>query len=369
MFFLIESIHPLTHFSILSNHTAEYIKTPGSRAFSAAHEAKKRGPFNKKVLPLNTSSNIRTKRPSPDDGEPSPFDELAQDPDLERLVILQMAMQRNQNGNQFHPLGTTPTSNDPKYDILQQQAQLPKRDVNRVITEGFFWREYPACEQILYNHMHKYYEISAIQKNYKVQQFFNNVLVEEVRTAAEESGFTIDPDFCDKKLRDRIRCFYKTHLQNAKKRLATLQKHADSIENQFLVAVFIRCVRNPQLTFEESFAMANHNNSSSAVVPATGSGGGDADQENHHSAAAGGASKKQRRSRGMLDDTVVENPERLAAAPTTSSSVVVKMQQQRFDDDVFDDNVIPAPSASQDSDDAFVTAIMSRYNDDYGASC
>jgi hypothetical protein len=234
---------------------AEAIKTPGSA--SALNCTKKRGPFSKKVLPLNTSNNVRSKRMS-HEGELNPFDELLEDVDLERLVILQMAMQRNQH---FQTIGVPPnveiTKPDPVTLPLPPLSQQTKRDVSRVITEGFFWREYPACEQILYNHMQKYYEISAIQKNYKVQQYFNNVLVEEVRKAAEDSGFTVDPEFCDKKLRDRIRCFYKTHLQNAKKRLATLQKHSDSFENQCLVAVFIRCVRNPDLSFEDSLAMAN----------------------------------------------------------------------------------------------------------------
>jgi hypothetical protein len=283
---------------------AEYIKTPG---MNSVHGIKKRGPLSKKVLPLtihNTmqggsggghcDSNVTSNKSLShrNGGDPrNVFDELAEDPDLERLVILQMAMQRNHCpqmgtaiGNSMaamgmHPVGVPSSSSgapslpnsamlsiDPyNSDLMHQQYQqnqippLPKRDVSRVITEGFFWREYPACEQVLYNHMHRYYEISAIQKNYKVQQFFNNVLVEEVRKAAYDSGFTVDPDFCDKKLRDRIRCFYKTHLQNAKKRLATLQKHADSIENQTLVAVFIRCVRTPGLTFEESLAMASVN--------------------------------------------------------------------------------------------------------------
>lgn len=227
-------------------------------------ESKKRGPFNKKVLPLstNTSSvNIRAKRNSCSNGDLNAFEELLEDPDLERLVILQMAMQRNQ----IHPMIGN-TGGESSFDLLQQQSQLPKRDVSPIITEGFFWREYPACEQVLYNHMHRYYEISAIQKNYKVQQFFNNVLVEEVRKAAIDTGFTVDPEFCDKKLRDRIRCFYKTHLQNAKKRLATLQKHSDSIENQTLVAVFIQCVRNPKLTFEEAYTLKTGLSASTAKI-------------------------------------------------------------------------------------------------------
>ena len=277
-----------------------------------------------------TSSNIRTKRTSTD-GDANPFDELAEDPDLERLVILQMAMQRNLHVNQMFPMGID--SKGVLGDCLPTMMQ-PKRDVSKIITEGFFWREYPKCEQVLYNHMQKYYEISAIQKNYKVQQFFNNVLVDEVRKAAEDSGFTVDPDFCDKKLRDRIRCFYKTHLQNAKKRLATLQKHADSTENQTLVAVFIRCVRNPGLSFEDSHAMANDK----APMPYNNN----VDQEN----------KKRR----------LDKVEKIKLSSSNSYGGPSSSVTAQPTTTVRSTSDIAAAAASRDDDAAMVAELLTTYN-------
>jgi hypothetical protein len=238
---------------------AEYIKTPNAQPL-----AKSKKSNNRNVLPLSKSevNTAGIKRLSAG-GKPNPFDELAADPELERFVVLQMAMQRqHQQQQQQHQQQGAGTQAQGETDFKSQDhgeddLENPKETVpaSSVISEGFYWRQYPACETVLYNHMEKYYEISAIQKNYKVQQHFNNVLVQEVRDAATDNGWTIDPDFDDKKLRDRIRCFYKTHLQNAKKRLATMQKHADSYENQCIVAVFIRCVRNPELSFQESLSM------------------------------------------------------------------------------------------------------------------
>lgn len=183
--------------------------------------------------------------------ESNPFYELANDEELERLVVLQMAMQRHQSGG---GLGHEDDGDNSPKDGSQDDS--PRRSVSPIISEGFFWRDYPACEQVLYKHMERYYEVSAIERNYKVQQSFNNILVHEVRSAAESSGFSFEETFDDKKLRDRIRCFYKTHLQNAKKRLATLQKHPESLENRSLVAVYIRCVKDRNLSFQDSLAMA-----------------------------------------------------------------------------------------------------------------
>ena len=139
---------------------------------------------------------------------------ILEDKDLNKRLLLHMAM-----GSRDRPNGTkSPTNN-----YL----------VTPVISEGFFWKDYPMLENILYAHMTEYYELSINRRQSKDQQRFNNNLVELIRAHAAEQGWTFDPVvFDDKKLRDRIRCFFKTHIQNAKKRLNTMLKKPDRYADQ-----------------------------------------------------------------------------------------------------------------------------------------
>lgn len=179
----------------------------------------------------------------------NPFIELAYDRDLQRRVILHMALQRN--------------AGDETGDGLEEAMPPVSGPQKTVIEDGFYWKEFPVCEAVLFKHMAEYYGISSVQRQSRMQQSFNKMLVDEVRSAAEEANITFDPSFTEKKLRDRIRCFYKTHLQNAKKRLVTLQKRPESANNQAIVRVYVRCVKTG-ISFAESLYMEPSNESQSS---------------------------------------------------------------------------------------------------------
>jgi hypothetical protein len=127
------------------------------------------------------------------DGTENPFALLERDPVLYKKVVLCMALQRQ-----------------PKEAKDEGESSPP------VITEGFYWKDYPPCETVLYESMSEYYELSKQSRQSKEQQAFNNDLVRRIRATADQHGYSFDDAyFTDKRLRDRIRCFFKVCVGSA----------------------------------------------------------------------------------------------------------------------------------------------------------
>jgi hypothetical protein len=182
--------------------------------------------------------------------ESNPFRQIAQDPALYKQVVLRMALQRQafdeprvRDFTVSPVIGTQQSVRAIQWRV--QTVSLPCLTVNSLPFPGpgFFWRDYPPLEEVLHRNMADYFDVSAGQRQSKLQQSFTRNLLNKVREVAEENGWTFSGALGEKVLRDRIRCFYKTHLQNAKKRLVTLQKHPDSPEHRSALRVYVRSVR------------------------------------------------------------------------------------------------------------------------------
>jgi len=92
---------------------------------------------------------------------------------------------------------------------------VPTRKIGR---KKFSWKNYPELEQFLVANREEYLRHSAL--NYTVQQKqYNNRLTEQLLEIATEHGYMFDEkEFSFVTVRDRIRCYYKSYVQSAKKR-------------------------------------------------------------------------------------------------------------------------------------------------------
>jgi hypothetical protein len=90
--------------------------------------------------------------------------------------------------------------------------------VKKVYRKKFSWKNLPELEQFLIANREEYLRHSAL--NYTVQQKqYNNALTERLLDLATEHGYVFDErDFNFVTVRDRIRCYYKSFVQSAKKR-------------------------------------------------------------------------------------------------------------------------------------------------------
>eukprot|EP00934_Nitzschia_sp_Nitz4_P007021 Nitzschia sp. Nitz4//scaffold45_size130396//12977//14086//NITZ4_003429-RA/size130396-snap-gene-0.134-mRNA-1//-1//CDS//3329552338//7011//frame0 len=86
----------------------------------------------------------------------------------------------------------------------------------------FSWKNYPELEAFLIANREEYLRHSAL--NYTVQQKqYNNRLTEQLLELAAEHGYIFDEvEFSFVTVRDRIRCYFKSYVQSAKKRGITV---------------------------------------------------------------------------------------------------------------------------------------------------
>jgi hypothetical protein len=101
-----------------------------------------------------------------------------------------------------------------------------------VLRRKFSWKTHPVLEQYLLDHRLEYLAYSA-KLNYTAEQKrYNNTLTNNLIALAANHGLVFDTEhFSFAAIRDRIRCFYKSHVQAAKKKKRKQQQQVNSSDN------------------------------------------------------------------------------------------------------------------------------------------
>ena len=94
----------------------------------------------------------------------------------------------------------------------------PPVEEKTILRKKFSWKHYPELERFLIANRDDYLEHSS--KNYTAEQKqYNNWLTERLLEVADQHSYAFDPeDFNFVAIRDRIRCYYKSYVQTARKR-------------------------------------------------------------------------------------------------------------------------------------------------------
>mmetsp|Transcript_21873 Transcript_21873/g.52044 ORF Transcript_21873/g.52044 Transcript_21873/m.52044 type:complete len:235 (-) Transcript_21873:4423-5127(-) len=84
------------------------------------------------------------------------------------------------------------------------------------LRKKFSWKQYPELEDYLLQNQEEYFEYSS--RNYTAEQRkYNNALTRGLLDLASSEGYVFE-EFTFSMVRDRIRCYYKSHSQSAKKK-------------------------------------------------------------------------------------------------------------------------------------------------------
>lgn len=113
--------------------------------------------------------------------------------------------------------------------LLNKRSEMPTKKsveakgtlngpVKTILRKKFSWKNYPELEAFLIANREEYLRHSAL--NYTVQQKqYNNKLTERLLELAADHGYVFDDEaFSFVTVRDRIRCYFKSYVQSAKKR-------------------------------------------------------------------------------------------------------------------------------------------------------
>ena len=108
-------------------------------------------------------------------------------------------------------------------------VQQPHLDEKTVLRKKFSWKHYPELERFLISNRDEYLKHSSM--NYTAEQKqYNNWLTERLLEVAAEHHYAFDPeDFNFVAIRDRIRCYYKSYVQTARKRGLNLPTKNDDV--------------------------------------------------------------------------------------------------------------------------------------------